>query len=161
MVLTVPFEGFIAAAKSHGGGKTAFVSTYGSQTVVTAFDTASGTIVRSHAREPLANVRQKLEKGGLTVQEGHWGDRSEDPAALWVAAVAYKSGEGSPGLWVDTYEDEPSKGHVLQLMYEEFRESGEAHDVPLDEFIEQASPNVVILSPDQQAEFARKADRCD
>lgn len=161
MVLTVPFEGFAAAAKAHGGVKMAYVTTSGSQTVVTAHDPTSGTIVRSHVREPQAAVRKRLEAAGMTVGEGLWGDRSEDPAALWVAAVAYRSEEPMPGLWVDTFEDEPTKGQVLQEMYEEFRASGEADDVTLEEFIELANTNVVILSPDRQAEFARKAPTCE
>jgi hypothetical protein len=155
MVLTVPFEGFVEAAKTHGGLKAAYVTTFGSQTVITAFDPGSGVIVRAHTIEPLGAVRSKLESGGMKVEVGRWGDRAEDPSALWVAAVAYKSVESMPGVWVDTFEDEPSKGQVLQAMYDEFRQSGEAEDVLLDEFIELAEPNVVILSPDQQAEFAR------
>lgn len=155
MVLTVPFEGFAEAAKSHGGLRAAYVTTFGSQTVITAFDPVSGVIIRAHTLEPSSVVRAQLESSGLKTGEGLWGDRSEDPAALWVAAVAYKSVESMPGIWVDTFEDEPSKGQVLQAMYDEFRASGEAEDVLLDEFIELAEPNVVILSPDQQAEFAR------
>jgi hypothetical protein len=155
MVLTVPIEGFAEAVKSHGDLKNAYVTTFGSQTVVTAFDPASGVIVRAHSLEPTDSVRKGLESKGIKVSLGHWGDRSEDPGALWVAAVAYKSVESMPGVWVDTFEDEPSKGQVLQAMYDEFRASGEAEDVLLDEFIELVEPNVVVLSPDRQAEFAR------
>ena len=161
MVLTVPFEGFIEAAKSLPGARTVYVSTFGSRSVVTAADATTGAIVRSHADKPLADVRSLLEKAGLTVHEGLWGDRSEDPGALWVAAVAYKSEEDTPGLWVDTFETKPTTGQVLSELYEEFRETGVVGNLPLEEFIRLCDPNVVILSPEDQAEFSRRSHDCE
>lgn len=161
MVLTVPFDGFIKAALSLPGAKNAYVSTFGSRVVVTAADASTGAIVRSHADRPLAEVRSLLEKAGLTVGEGLWGDRSDDPGALWVAAVAFKSEEDTPGLWVDTYETKPTTGQVLAELYEEFRETGVVGNMALEEFIRLSDPNVVILSPEDQAEFARKSHGCE
>ncbi len=161
MVLTVPFEGFADALKSHPGAKVAYVTTHGSRTVVTAADPQTGAIVRCHAQGSAAEVKATLEKAGVTVQVGIWGDRSEDPGALWVAAVAYKSEEDTPGLWVDTYESKPTTGQVLSEFYEEFRETGEVGDVSMEEFIRLADPNVVVLSPEEQAAFARRSHECE
>lgn len=161
MVLTVPFEGFADALKSHPGAKVAYVTTHGSRTVVTAADPQTGAILRCHALRQPGEVKSILEKAGVTVQEGMWGDRSEDPGALWVAAVAYKSDSDTPGLWVDTYESKPTTGQVLAELYEEFRETGEVGEVTMEEFIRLADPNVVILSPEEQAEFARRSHECE
>lgn len=160
MVLTVPFEGFAEAMKSLPGARVAYVSTLGSRTVATACDPSSGASVRAFATMPLSEARAALESAGVTVRDGTWGDRPDDPGPLWVAAVAYKSEENSPGLWVDTYEAKPTTGQVLAELYEEFRETGEVGDVSMEEFIRLADPNVVILSPEEQAEFARRGGRC-
>lgn len=146
--------------KSLQGARAAYVSTLGSRTVVTACDPASGAVVRCFATVSLSEARSTLEAAGVTVREGTWGDRPDDPGPLWVAAVAYKSEEDSPGLWVDTYESKPTTGQVLGELYEEFRETGEVGDVSMEEFIRLADPNVVILSPEEQAEFARRGGRC-
>ncbi|HXH61093.1 MAG TPA: hypothetical protein VNI20_07015 [Fimbriimonadaceae bacterium] len=159
MVLTVPLEGFIADALAGGGKKTVYVTTLGNYCIATFAD--NGTVVRADALSPASEVRQTLEKAGLEVREGFWGDKLEDHSALWVAAVAYKSAEDTPGLWVDTYETKPSPGQVLSGLYDEFRADGDVGDVSLEEFIRRADPNVVILSPEQQAEFARKKTLCD
>lgn len=161
MVLTVPFEGFADALKAHSNAKVAYLSTAGSRTVVTALDPQSGVLVRASAATTLAEARTALEGAGIQVKEGAWGESAELPQALWVAAVAYKSGEDSPGLWVDTYETKPTTGQVLAELYEEFRETGEVGETSLEEFIRLADPNVVLVSPEQQAEFARRSHGCE
>jgi hypothetical protein len=160
VVLTVPFEGFAEAMKSQPGARVAYVSTLGSRTMVTAGDPGSGAVVRAFASLSPSDVRASLEKAGVTVREGTWGDRPDDPGPLWVAAVAYKSEEDTPGLWVDTFESKPTTGQVLAELYEEFRETGEIGDVSMEEFIRLADPNVVVLSPEEQAEFARRSHEC-
>ena len=156
MVLTVPFEGFAAAAKAHTDAKFAYVTTLGAQTVVTAANLQTGAIVRSHSALPFAEVADSLKRDGIEVRKGAWGEQSSEGGALWVAAVAYKSAEDTPGVWVDTYESKPSTGQVLAELYEEFRETGEVGDVSLEEFIRLSDPNVVVLSPEEQAEFAQR-----
>jgi hypothetical protein len=161
MVLTVPFEGFAEALRAHSSVKVAYATTQGGRTVVTALDPSTGAVVR--CQTPLAPPEAKaaLGQAGIEVREGSWGDGSDIPQALWVAAVAYKSDEDTPGLWVDTYESKPTTGQVLAELYEEFRETGEVGDVSLEEFIRLADPNVVVLSPEEQAEFSRRSHGCD
>lgn len=161
MVLNVPFEGFAEAMRAHTGAQAAFLSTLGIQTVVTAADPAKGVILRSSARMPLAAARAALESAGVKVHEGSWGEVADGGAPLWVAAVAYRSSEDTPGLWVDTFETKPTTGQVLSELYEEFRETGEVGDVSMEEFIRLADPNVVVLSPEEQAEFARRTRGCE
>jgi hypothetical protein len=160
MVLTVPFEGFVEALRAHSGAKVAYVASLGGRTGVTALDQATGILVRSSTSLGVQEARQTLEGSGVTVREGAWGDWADLPQALWVAAVAYKSAEETPGLWVDTYETKPTTGQVLAELYEEFRETGEVGDVSLEEFIRLADPNVVLLSPEEQAEFAQRGHGC-
>ena len=155
MVLTVPFEGFVEALRAHSGAKVAYVASLGGRTGVTALDQATGILVRSSTSLGVQEARQTLEGSGVTVREGAWGR-----SAQWVAAVAYKSAEETPGLWVDTYETKPTTGQVLAELYEEFRETGEVGDVSLEEFIRLADPNVVLLSPEEQAEFAQRGHGC-
>jgi hypothetical protein len=111
--------------------------------------------VRSLSALPFAEVADALQGAGIEVKKGAWGERAEG-GALWVAAVAYKSAEDTPGVWVDTYESKPSTGQVLAELYEEFRQTGEVGDVSLEEFIRLSDPNVVVLSPEEQAEFAQQ-----
>ena len=155
MVLTVDFDGFAEATKSLTGGKDAFLAPMGGGCSLTSASADKGVIVRSSCALSLEEATSKLEAAGITVRRGAWSEGSTDAQqALWVAAVAYKSGEDSPGLWVSTYQEKPTTGEVLALLYDEFRETGDVGELPLEEFLRLAEPNVVILSPDQLWEFA-------
>ncbi|MCH7904467.1 MAG: hypothetical protein IH944_07860 [Armatimonadetes bacterium] len=155
MVLTVDFDGFAAATKSLTGANQAFVSPMGNGCSLTSAGTEKGLIVRSTTPLSMADAITQLKTAGIAVERGAWSEGSTDAQQdLWVAAVAYKSGEDSPGLWVSTYQEKPTTGEVLAALYEEFRETGDVGELPLEEFLRLAEPNVVILSPDQLWEFA-------
>lgn len=156
MVLTIPFEGFAEAVSRTFGGKVTYVGCLGRYTVVTAGDSATGTIYRSDVLISKEDVCASLKKAGFEVFVGIWRDNVVEQTALWVAAVAYRSSEASPGLWIETYDSEPTKGQVLTDMYDEFCENGEIDDLPLDDFVRNANANVVILSPESQSAMAQR-----
>ena len=157
MVLTVDFDGFAEATKSLTGGKEAFLAPMGGGCSLTSASSDRGIIVRSSCGLSVAEATSKLEEAGIAAKRGAWSEGSTDARhTLWIAAVAYKSAENSPGLWVSTYQDKPTTGEVLALLYDEFRESGDVGELPLEEFLRLAEPNVVILSPDQLWEFAAR-----
>ncbi len=161
MVLRVPFEGFAESARKHAHSSEAFVSPRGSGSVVTAADPVKGVLLHAESDMAVGEVRNLLSSAGMTVRDGCWGGSVDgSPAGLWVGAVAYKSSEDTPGLWVETFSSKPTTGQVLSALYEEFRSSGDVGEIPLEEFIRQADPNVVILGPEEQAEFAsRRGER--
>ena len=154
--MTVPFEGFAVAVRRTFGGKIAFLGSVGRYTVVTAGDPTTGTLVRSDALMSKEDATKALAKAGIEVAEGTWSDKGVEDSALWVAAVAYRSSEAMPGLWIETYDTEPTKGQVLTDLYDEFCENGEIDDLPLDDFVRSAQANIVILSPESQAAMAQR-----
>jgi hypothetical protein len=56
-------------------------------------------------------------------------------------------------VWMDAYQEEPNHVHVLQALYEEFRQTGEMSDVTIEDFIRNANPNVVVVSDTQLKGF--------
>ncbi len=156
MVLTVPFEGFADTVKRLFEGKVAFLSSVGRYTVVTAGDPGTGTLVRSDVLLSKEEAEKSLKRAGFEVIAGIWHDKGAEQNALWVAAVAYHSSEVTPGLWIETYDSEPTKGQVLTDLYDEFCQNGEIDDLPLDDFVRSANANIVILSPENQAAMAQR-----
>lgn len=156
MVLTVPFEGFAKAVRDTFGGSVAYLSSIGRYTVATAGDCAKGVLIRSDVLMSMEEAANLLKAAGLNVANGVWRDRGVEEHALWVAAIAYHSSQSMPGLWIETYDSEPTKGQVLTDMYDEFCENGEVDDLPLDDFVRAANANIVILSPENQAAMAQR-----
>lgn len=161
MVLVVEFDDFAAAAKRHLGEAVAYVAKANGPTMVTAADSRTGALVQSSTMLSPLEVRKRLEADGLTVVNGRWTldpDATELDAGkpVWIAAVAYKSSDKLPGLWVDAYPERPTTGDVLTALYEEFGEEGDLQDISLEEFIRIGQPNVVIVSPEELDKFARK-----
>ena len=105
-----------------------------------------------------------LIESGLEVFEGEWSEdrteASEEEPALYVAAIAYRSKERAPGLWVDAFESPPIQGQVLKALYDEFLENGEIQDVSFEEFVRISEPTVVIVSPEDLSAFARSKEGC-
>lgn len=158
MILTVPIDDFAETVKRHTKSTEAYVSVVGGRTLATAIDADRGLLLRAETDAPADATKQKLTKSGLKVHDGHGGDPSEGQTqSYWIGAVAYKSVEETPGLWVHAFASKPSTGQVLSALYEEFRESGDVNEVPLEEFIRLADPNVVVLGPDELADFASKS----
>jgi hypothetical protein len=69
--------------------------------------------------------------------------------SIWVAAVAYKSYEEKPGLWIHAYRGGPSVGEVLKDFYDEMTAETMLENVSLDDFVNSVVPNVIVLSPDE------------
>lgn len=136
--------------------------------MVTAASADSATVVVSVTRESVEQARTQLERQGLAIWNGAWAvdgsieDELAPPFPAHVAAVAYRTSEDRPGLWVDAFEGAPSEVAVLEAMYDEFVKSGQVDPLPFEAFIEKAKVNVVILSPDEQAAFVtqKKSEPC-
>jgi hypothetical protein len=157
MILEVPFDQFADAVNQHVERAVVYVCPGGSGTLVTAADPAKAAlVVQSSVRASEDDTVAELKEKGLETRKGRWKDQgfSAGQGDLWVVAVAYKSNERKPGLWVTAYETEPSPGEVLSDLYGEFRETGEVHGISLEEFIRLANPNLLILSPDQVQGYA-------
>ena len=155
MVLTVPFESFAEAAKRMHLPTPAYVAQHGNGTLATAANFEKGVILQAASPLPLEIVKVMLERDGMMCFHGQWSKDGEelDTPKSWLAAVAYKSTESRPGLWVDAFPDEPSTGEVMARMYDEFVDADEVDDVGLERFIQAAEPNVVVLSPEDQERF--------
>lgn len=152
VTLRVPFDAFAETVGRMLPKRVAFISTQTSGTLVTAADPSQQTTVASVAALSSDEVRRKLAESGFEVFDGMW--TSVDPAELpcdtqelFVVAVAYRSAEARPGVWVDAFPQLPTTVQALRAMYEEFRSTGEVDDVSFEEFVRFASPNVVIVSP--------------
>lgn len=156
MILTVPYEGFTEAVTRTINGKVIYVGSSGRYTVLTAGDVASGTLVRSDTLASKEEATAALRQAGFVVIEGVWRDKGIEQSGLWVAAVAYRSTGETPGLWIETYDSEPTKGQVITDMYDEFCTNGEIEDIALDDFVRAARANIVILSPKSQAAMAQR-----
>lgn len=155
--LTVDFADFPEAARSVGGHAQAWVRAFGSGSIITAADPHNQTIVETRTTIRPEQAREVLLEAGFLVQWGYWSGPGEPhdtgAAPHFVAAVAYKSREENPGLWVDSYSSEPTQQQVLRSLYDEFVEHGELGDVSFDEFVRLAKPTVVIVKPDELSSF--------
>jgi hypothetical protein len=165
MVLQVPFDRFAETVERRLGVREAYVSSQGSRTVVSAAVPEKGHAVVSVVFDSEEKVRASLGKAGLEIHSGTW--RGADVALddegaddVFVAAVAYRSGEAKPGLWVDASWSPLTSAQALRALYDELSESGELVDVSYEEFVRVAEPNVVVLEPDEIQGFARDKQGC-
>ena len=155
MVLTVPIKNFAESVKRHTKGSEAYLAVVAGHTVASAVGGDKAILVRSDTDDTVEQTKQMLSAAGLMVFDGHWSDPAHNSEeSYWIGAVAYNSAEETPGLWVHAFATKPSTGQVLAALYGEFRESGDVGEVPLEEFIRLADPNVVVLSPEEQSDFA-------
>ncbi|RYG21957.1 hypothetical protein EON82_17970 [bacterium] len=160
MTLDVPFDGFVAAAKRLANGQPTFVTPESGGTRVSCADTGKGIRVVAYSPKDLDPVAEELRKAGLDVTEGRW-IPDDAPAAsgdVYVAAIAYRTDSTQPGLWVDAFPQLPTSVQAITSMYEEFRETGQVAEVPLEEFVRLAEPTVVVLSPPELRGFAAGKD---
>jgi hypothetical protein len=162
MTLHVPFEQFPKTVESMLQTKNVFVAPQGRGALVTAADSLKGFMIVCHADLPVAQVKTKLTRSGLEVFEGAWKLSDEvDPDAegrgdFYIAAVAYKSADTMPGVWVDAHRTLPTQVQVLRAMYEEFRATGELPEVSFEEFVRLSEPNVVVVAPNEIQSFLDK-----
>lgn len=166
MTLHVPFDQFSRTVQRVLGTKEAYVAASGPGSVVSSAVVEKGFIVVSRTDHSVGAARSKLEHAGLTIHEGNWSLavdtdlHGEDRADPFVAAVAYRSGETTPGVWVDAYPTLPTQIQVLRAMYDEFRQTGELPDVSFEEFVRLSDPNVVIVTPNDLQSFLEKKGDC-
>lgn len=158
MTLQVPFDSFPVVLERVLGIRHVFLTEHSSGSLVTAAEPGRTALVASVAPIPVAEARKALEAAQLEVFDGAWSgvdgtNLACEAAEAFIAAIAYQSTEGRPGVWVDAYPSLPTQVQVLRTMYDEFRETGELSDVSFEEFVRLANPTVVILSPSDLKSF--------
>ncbi len=157
MTLRVEFDQFAAAVGRVLGDASAYVARTARGVLVTAGVPGKDTLLVTETVLNLDAATARLREAGLDVQRGHWShDGAEDalPYEAYVVAIAYMSGDGKPGLWVDASADEPNATQALRTMHSEMTSNGEVAEVPFDDFVRAANPNVVVLSPAEIQQFA-------
>lgn len=161
MLLRVEIDDFADAVDRFVGRRVAAIAKRSDGVVVTAAAPDKHTVVAATSSKPLADVESILKSAGFEVVRGEWRDGNSFEAGIdcnsdaFVAAVAYRSREEMPGLWMDAFPHEPTTGEVLKALYDDFAATGDLDEVPFEEFIRVAHPNVVVLSPDDVAKFLR------
>ena len=164
MVLTVPFNDYPTVVKRLEL-LDVFVLAHSKHTVISAVDLHKNILVTSTSELGVSEVKSRLESSGLHVFSGQWSDQdskvSQNGAQdAFVAAVAFRSREAMPGLWVDAFPTMPTPQIVLRSMYDEFRANDEIGNVSYEEFIKLAHPNVVILNPSEVSTFLAQKEEC-
>ncbi|MCC7229540.1 MAG: hypothetical protein IT203_04035 [Fimbriimonadaceae bacterium] len=166
MTLHVDFDQFAATVKRLIAEPLVFVARRDHRTCITASDPAKQMLIFSQTKLSIEDAEGVLQKDGMEVRHGYWTegepcDPREDGHHVHVAAVSYRSGEDMPGIWVDAYSDLPSTAMVLKALFDEFKETGEVGDLPFEEFVRIANPNVVIVSPVELERFLEsKENNC-
>lgn len=166
MTLHVDLESFAAETKRHTGGQLAYISRMENKTHVTSASPTSKIVVSASTKLSLEETKLMLNEQGLEVVHGVWeeaGSTSADSLGQlpYIAAIAYKSGEEMPGIWVDVFTDPPSPAIALKGIYDEFRETGEVGDISFEEFVRLANPNIAILNPNDIERFLGRKNDCE
>lgn len=161
MVLRVEVERFAAEVRSRLAVTDVYVTPHGTGSLGTAAHPDRDLVICCLCHRTAQELKRQLEADGLTAHAGAWSLEGEDPIALqqnegWIAAVAYRTAEAKPGLWLDAYPAEPSPAEVLMNLYEEFRETGELGDYSFEDFMRQANVNVIIVGPEEAARFVER-----
>ena len=165
MTLHVPYSDFAAAA-TRFEVREAYILAKRGVTEISSVMKTSGRILFTRTDQSLDEVREDLTKKGLHVFDGAWSieppeeDARNSAAETFVTAVAYVSSEAMPGVWIDAYPWQPTQVQVLRALYDEFRDTGEVGEVPFEDFIRLASPNVAIVSPHEIEGFADTKGDC-
>ncbi|MCC7102903.1 MAG: hypothetical protein IT206_07480 [Fimbriimonadaceae bacterium] len=152
MVLRVSPESFAAEVESRLRVKDVYVIASGRHTLATAGDPATGLLIEAKFRTSLAKALDTLEKSGLKPRAGTWSTiEGEDGVeeTPYVVAIAYRSEETTPGLWLDADIHEISTAEALKRMYDELRDNGEIKEASFDEFVRVIKPNVMVVPPHQ------------
>ncbi|HZH97357.1 MAG TPA: hypothetical protein VEX38_00170 [Fimbriimonadaceae bacterium] len=163
MVLRVGIEEFPSAVKRYLAEPLAYLRRKGKGTEVSAGNPAQNLIIVSRSSEELEATSSSLSSKGLECREGSWvaeeAVETPEESHAFIAAVAYRSREQMPGVWIDAFPFPPHQADVLQAMYEEFIENAEIKDVPFEDFVQMAKPNVVIVSPEEVAGYLKRKER--
>jgi len=161
MTLQVPFRNFISAVSRHLERPLVYLHRDGATTTISAADPGRGVVVTATTDEAPNKIKERLDHEGFSVADGLWTEgqmstREEEGAETYIGAVAYRTRDESPGLWVEAFPSEPTPAVVLQAIYAEFETHGEMGQVSFEEFLRLAKPTVVIVSPEQVANFVRQ-----
>jgi hypothetical protein len=142
MVIAVAEEDFPQMLRAWGGSA-AVVEPFGSGSRASS-PVPGGWLCAESALSPL-EFCQALTGDGVHATVGSvrsgWLDHRPE---VWVSAVAYRSRESAPGLWVDASAHEPQREEVLEKFYFEMTADGSAGAISYERFMEMAQPNVVI-----------------
>lgn len=161
MLLQVEWDGFVEAVDQWVGKRHAAISTMQGKTLLTSGSPNEGIIISTVVAEDVESVKTSLAEKGFQLVHGKWSTEHNPVSELdslsevHVVAIAYKSREEMPGLWVDAFPFAPNQGEALKALYEHFEETGEIEGISFEQFIHAANPNVVIVSPDDVDRFAR------
>ncbi|MCB8933547.1 MAG: hypothetical protein M9921_14805 [Fimbriimonadaceae bacterium] len=129
--------------------------------VLSAADPAKDVRIVSGTTGSMDQLRDALSSKGLELLEGEWvapGDPEQDAGGVYVVGVAYASGEGRPGLWMDATREAITPAQAVRAMYDEMRDNGEVAEVSFEDFVRAANPNVVVLSPYDVKHFLATKD---
>jgi hypothetical protein len=160
MTLSVPIDQFAEAVRRVLGQDDAYVAPAESGSIATAFSVVKKIRLVSSSPEPADRLCEILRSANLKVQGGQWvapeeALPSEVHTPTYIAAIAYATGHTQPGIWVDAFPSLPTQAQALRSLFDEFKETGEiADDVAFEEFVRQANPTVVIVSPTELRSFA-------
>jgi hypothetical protein len=166
MTLQVPFEDFASAAQRFEI-KEAYLLPEAQFLAVSGCNVSVGITLLSQTSKTVEEAKHALEIKDLAVFRGIWSEHrvpmEDDSPDLFVAAVSYSSGQPMPGLWVDAFANEPTHVEVLEAIYKEFKQTGEMPDISIEEFINSAKPNVLVLSQARLSSFldAKLAPQAD
>lgn len=159
MQLLTDWDGFLAEMQNrYPKGATIYLAREGRNTVLTHLDSRDRILFRCEHPVTLEEATAALNTLGHTCQKGVWSTESEHQSLeeLYIAAVAYKSDETKPGIWLDAYDHQPNPSEVLANLLAEFNAEGTLNDADNETFTKIAHPNVVILSPDNIQNFLAK-----
>jgi hypothetical protein len=165
MTFRVDLENFASAVERLLGVKVAAISTRDGRSILTAADAQKGLVVGCSSGKPASEIRESLTAKGLELISGEWSESGDfsldscDEQPSHIVAIAYKSRESTPGIWVDAFPHEPSNAEALKALFDEFESTGETAEVTFEEFVRLANPNVIVLSPEDVARFARARRR--
>ncbi len=159
MVLQVEFQHLLEEINRLGLKPWVYVSAKGHRTLVSCGEPHQHLVIESITDLPIGAAQVELSNQGLLVAHGRW---VPDPLAgeiqieesISVASVAYISSETKPGLWVHAYRGVPTPGDVLKDFFLEMSQEAGLDNVPMEQFLQEVEPNVVILSPDEMVAMA-------
>ncbi|HTQ09038.1 MAG TPA: hypothetical protein VMI31_03100 [Fimbriimonadaceae bacterium] len=164
MTLQVAFDQFADTVKRLLKHEEAYVAAHTIGSIATSAKLPGEIVVAAVTRLAPDAASKALKDAGLAIFQGTWLTPEEvmtpeiNPIETFIAAVSYRSSGDKAGVWVDAYPALPTQVSVLKEMYDEFRETGELPDVTFEEFVAQANPNVVIVSPADIEAFLKQKE---
>ncbi|MBS1717038.1 MAG: hypothetical protein JSS72_04835 [Armatimonadetes bacterium] len=160
MTLNVSFSDFSQTIQRELKNPRVYVAYSGRTALITAADASNDLVVCAETHESREVVEKKLKEAKVEFFNGSWlplpEPRGTEP---YVAAIAYRSGEDRPGLWLEAFPEAPTEVDVIKAFMDEMKATGEMPDATMDDFVKMASPNVIVLSPAEVQAFAQNRAR--